>query len=52
LDAELSLANLTLVVRHVDGSQPESESDPLVDVDIIEDVVLAPQETRTVRFPI
>jgi len=52
LDAELSLANLTLVVRHVDGSRPESESDPLVDVDIIEDVVLAPQETRTVRFPI
>lgn len=52
LDAELNLANLTLVVRDVNGSHPEDESDPLVDVDIIEDVVLAPQEIRTVRFTI
>lgn len=48
LDAELNLANLTLVVRDVSSSQPESESDPLVDVDIIEDVVLAPRESRIV----
>jgi len=52
LDAELNLANLTLVVRDVNGPHPEGESDPLVDVDIIEDVVLAPQEIRTVRFTI
>lgn len=52
LDAELNLANLTLVVQDIHGSQPEGDSDPLVDVDIIEDVVLTPRETRTVPFAI
>jgi hypothetical protein len=50
LDAELNLANLTLVVRDVNGTQPEGESDPLVDVDVIEDVVLAPRESRIVSL--
>lgn len=48
LDAELNLVNLTLVVRDVNGSQPEDQSDPLVDVEVVEDVVLAPRESRIV----
>ncbi len=50
LDAELNLANLSLVVRNINTPQPENKSDPLVDVDEIEDVVLAPRELRTVSI--
>ncbi|KXN83896.1 hypothetical protein AN958_00976 [Leucoagaricus sp. SymC.cos] len=52
LDAELNLANLTLVVRDAKGSQTDSESDPLVDVDTIEDVTLGPRESRVIPFAI
>ncbi|KAF9455059.1 hypothetical protein P691DRAFT_800071 [Macrolepiota fuliginosa MF-IS2] len=52
LDAELNLTNLTLVVRDMDASQLEGESDQLVDVDTIEEVVLAPREFRTVSIAI
>lgn len=50
LDAELNLANLTLVVRDMNGTQPDDESHPLVDVDVIEDVFLSPLESRIVSF--
>jgi hypothetical protein len=50
LDAEVNLSNLTLVVQDVNESQPFGESHSLVDVDIIEDVVLAPRESRTVSL--
>lgn len=50
LDAELNLANLTLVVRDANESESENESDPLVDIDEIEDVILAPRELRTVSI--
>lgn len=48
LDVELNLANFTLIVRHMNGSQPDDESHPLVDVDVIEDILLSPRESRIV----
>ncbi|XP_006454644.1 hypothetical protein AGABI2DRAFT_182617 [Agaricus bisporus var. bisporus H97] len=52
LDAELNLANLTLVVRDMNGTQPDDESHPLVDVDVIEDVFLSPLESRIISIAI
>lgn len=49
LDVEVNLSNVTIVVEESRSDDP-STSKPFLDVEVVEDIVLAPRESRTVRL--
>jgi trafficking protein particle complex subunit 8 len=50
LDAEVNLSNLTVTVREKSSTDAKSPV-AYVDVEIIDDIILGANESRTVRLP-
>jgi len=49
LDAELNLTEISLVVHEISGAELTS-TNAFVEVEIIDEVILGPRESRTVGF--